>query len=155
VKLTTHLHLVPRSRMRGVTHPIPQYALMAWCSVKAQGQLYLYQKGREALHLEVQRISKCLLCYFASFFSLEINICILLSEPINIRDITQHTYTLISFNKYHIEESLKKLFLQTAFMLHVFFTLYKTEVLLRNVMKFCFSSIRHRVKTVTGAHPAS
>jgi hypothetical protein len=22
--------------------PLPQYALMAWCSVKAQGQLYLY-----------------------------------------------------------------------------------------------------------------
>jgi hypothetical protein len=22
--------------------PLPQYALMAWCSVKAQGQLYLF-----------------------------------------------------------------------------------------------------------------
>jgi hypothetical protein len=22
--------------------PLPQYAFMAWCSVKAQGQLYLY-----------------------------------------------------------------------------------------------------------------
>jgi hypothetical protein len=43
VKLTTHLHLVPRSRMRGAIPPLPQYAFMAWCSVKkAQGQLYLY-----------------------------------------------------------------------------------------------------------------
>jgi len=33
-KLTTHLHLVPRSRMRGAIHPRPQYASMAWCSVK-------------------------------------------------------------------------------------------------------------------------
>jgi len=33
VKLTTHLHLVPSA----------QYAFMAWCAVKAQGQLYLYR----------------------------------------------------------------------------------------------------------------
>jgi hypothetical protein len=36
VKLTTHLHLVPRSRMRGAIRPLPQYAFMACCSVKAQ-----------------------------------------------------------------------------------------------------------------------
>jgi hypothetical protein len=34
VKLTTHLHLVPRSRMRGVIPPLPQYVFMAWCLVK-------------------------------------------------------------------------------------------------------------------------
>jgi hypothetical protein len=28
--------------MRGATYLLPQYALIAWCSVKAQGQLYLY-----------------------------------------------------------------------------------------------------------------
>jgi len=28
--------------MSGAIHPLPQYASMAWCSVKAQGQLYLY-----------------------------------------------------------------------------------------------------------------
>jgi len=33
---------VPRSRMRRAIPPLPQYAFMAWCSVKkAQGQLYL------------------------------------------------------------------------------------------------------------------
>jgi hypothetical protein len=26
----------------GAIPPLPQYAFMAWCSVKAQGQLYLY-----------------------------------------------------------------------------------------------------------------
>jgi hypothetical protein len=31
VKLTTHLHLVPRSRMRGVIHSLPQYAFIACC----------------------------------------------------------------------------------------------------------------------------
>jgi len=31
VKLTTHLHLVPRSRMRGAVLPFPQYTVMAWC----------------------------------------------------------------------------------------------------------------------------
>jgi hypothetical protein len=34
VKLTTHLHLVPRSRMSGAIPPFPQYASMTWCSVK-------------------------------------------------------------------------------------------------------------------------
>jgi len=28
--------------MNGAISPLPQYAFMAWCSVKAQGQLYLY-----------------------------------------------------------------------------------------------------------------
>jgi hypothetical protein len=32
--LTTHLDLVPRSRMRGATSPLPQYVFMAWCLVK-------------------------------------------------------------------------------------------------------------------------
>jgi hypothetical protein len=27
-------------RMRGAIPPLPQYAFMAWCSAKAQGQLY-------------------------------------------------------------------------------------------------------------------
>jgi hypothetical protein len=30
VKLTTHLHLVPRSRMRGAISPLPQYVFMVW-----------------------------------------------------------------------------------------------------------------------------
>jgi hypothetical protein len=39
--------------MSGDIPPLPQYAFMAWCLVKAQGQLYLYLsnlKGR--YHLE-------------------------------------------------------------------------------------------------------
>jgi hypothetical protein len=40
VKLTIHLHLVPRSRVRGAIPPLPLYAFMVWCSLKAQGQLY-------------------------------------------------------------------------------------------------------------------
>jgi hypothetical protein len=34
VKLTTHLHLVPRSRMCGAIPPLPQYVFMAWSLVK-------------------------------------------------------------------------------------------------------------------------
>jgi hypothetical protein len=44
VKLTTHLHLVPRSRS-GTMPPVPQYAFMARCSAKAQGELYLQRSG--------------------------------------------------------------------------------------------------------------
>jgi hypothetical protein len=40
VKLTTHLHLVSRW-MNGAIPPLPHYAFMAWCSVKAQEQLYI------------------------------------------------------------------------------------------------------------------
>jgi hypothetical protein len=37
------LPFVPRSRMRGTIPPLPQYAFLAWCSVKkAQGRLYHY-----------------------------------------------------------------------------------------------------------------
>jgi hypothetical protein len=39
--------------MSGVIPPLPQYAFMAWCSVKAQGQLYLYLNGKE--HKEESR----------------------------------------------------------------------------------------------------
>jgi hypothetical protein len=41
-KANHSLHLVPRSRMRGTIPPLHQYAFMAWCSIKAQEQLYLY-----------------------------------------------------------------------------------------------------------------
>jgi hypothetical protein len=41
VKLTTHLNLVPRSRTNGAIPPLPHYAFMAWCLVKAQGLYFL------------------------------------------------------------------------------------------------------------------
>jgi hypothetical protein len=71
VKLTTHLHLVLRSRMRGAIPPLPQYAFMEWCSVKAQGQLYLYLLPSCVLTLKLNTLlhnklhksqSKSLLC---------------------------------------------------------------------------------------------
>jgi hypothetical protein len=43
VKVTTHLHLVPRSKNSWSYTSTPQYVFMAWCSVKkSQRQLYLY-----------------------------------------------------------------------------------------------------------------
>jgi hypothetical protein len=41
VNLTTHLHLVLRSKNEWSCASTPQYAFMAWCSVKSQGQFYL------------------------------------------------------------------------------------------------------------------
>jgi hypothetical protein len=40
MKLTIHLHLVPRSRICGAISTLSQYIFMVWCLV-AQGQLYL------------------------------------------------------------------------------------------------------------------
>jgi hypothetical protein len=42
--------------MRGAIPPIPQYAFMARCSVKAKGQLYIYLTGVTAylLYLSVK-----------------------------------------------------------------------------------------------------
>jgi len=37
--------------MCGAIPPLPQYALMAWCSVKTQGQLYLYTTLRHSPEL--------------------------------------------------------------------------------------------------------
>jgi hypothetical protein len=39
VKLTTHLHLVPRSKNALSYTSTPQYAFMAWCSVKTTGTI--------------------------------------------------------------------------------------------------------------------
>jgi hypothetical protein len=36
-----HSHLVSRLRMRGAIPPLPQYVFMAWCLLKALGQIYL------------------------------------------------------------------------------------------------------------------
>jgi hypothetical protein len=36
--------------MSGAIHPLPQYASMAWCLVKAQGQLYYYYHHHHRHH---------------------------------------------------------------------------------------------------------
>jgi len=36
--------------MSGATPPLTHYALTAWCSVKAQGQLYLYLLPVASIH---------------------------------------------------------------------------------------------------------
>jgi hypothetical protein len=59
VKLTTHLYLVPISRMRGAVPPLSQYASMVWCSVKVQRQLYLYilpPKDRKRFNSQIMYI---------------------------------------------------------------------------------------------------
>jgi hypothetical protein len=41
VKLTTHLHLVPRSRMRGAIPPLPLFFFMAWWLVRHRNKFLL------------------------------------------------------------------------------------------------------------------
>jgi len=43
MKLTTHLHLVPRSRMHGAIPTFPQYPLMAWSLVKHRDNFTFYR----------------------------------------------------------------------------------------------------------------
>jgi len=33
---------VPRSKTRRAINPLPKYAFITWCSIKAQRQIYLY-----------------------------------------------------------------------------------------------------------------
>jgi len=40
VKLTTHVHLVPRLRMRGAIPPLPQYVFMTWRPIKHRISLH-------------------------------------------------------------------------------------------------------------------
>jgi hypothetical protein len=41
--------------MRGTVPPLPQYASIAWCSVQAQGQLYLTSVISSEIHLQISR----------------------------------------------------------------------------------------------------
>jgi hypothetical protein len=45
MKLTTHLHLVPRS-MRGAIPPLPQYVFIAWCLVKHKDNFFTFHLPR-------------------------------------------------------------------------------------------------------------
>jgi len=42
--------------MGGAMPPFSQYAFTAWCSVKAQGQLYLYLLQEEIITMFVQEL---------------------------------------------------------------------------------------------------
>jgi hypothetical protein len=57
VKLTTHFHLVQRSRMLEAIPPSSLYAFMAWCSVEAQGQLYLYFSRQVSIPTELLQLT--------------------------------------------------------------------------------------------------
>jgi len=41
-KLTTHLHLLPRSKISGTIPPLPQYVFMAWCSVQKKHRKFTF-----------------------------------------------------------------------------------------------------------------
>jgi hypothetical protein len=47
VKLTTHLHRVPRLRTRGAILPLPQHFSMAWCLVKHMDNFTLQYANRQ------------------------------------------------------------------------------------------------------------
>jgi len=42
MKLTTHLHLVPSSRMHRAIPPFPQYVFMTWCLAKHRDNFTVY-----------------------------------------------------------------------------------------------------------------
>jgi hypothetical protein len=48
-KLTTHPHLVPRSRMCSAIPPHPQYAFMVWCSVKKHRDSFTFHLCRHSI----------------------------------------------------------------------------------------------------------
>jgi hypothetical protein len=55
--------------MRGAIPQLPQYVFMVWCSIKAQGFLYLYQTGQQAFrrHWPSLRFG-CASCTFRHLF---------------------------------------------------------------------------------------
>jgi hypothetical protein len=85
VKLTTHFHLVPRSRMRGAIPALPQYVFMVWCSVKAQGKLPFFTFYGMVKHSELNGVSHynivdffvglILICYCRSHLHLLVFVC--------------------------------------------------------------------------------
>jgi hypothetical protein len=53
--------------MSGAIPPLPQYPFMAWCSVKAQGQLYLYLYVQCITYYVLYRAATALYSMFSSF----------------------------------------------------------------------------------------
>jgi hypothetical protein len=51
--------------MSGAIPPLPQYAFMVWCSVKGQGQVYLYLYNTEVMNV------CCFLSTYAYIFILK------------------------------------------------------------------------------------
>jgi hypothetical protein len=46
MKLTTHLHVVPMSRMRGAILPFSQYVFMRWCVYISTGTFLVLKLPR-------------------------------------------------------------------------------------------------------------
>jgi len=49
VKLTTHLHLLPKSKNAWSYTSIPQYVLIAWCLVKHRDNFNFYLLPRSCI----------------------------------------------------------------------------------------------------------
>jgi hypothetical protein len=60
--------------MRGAIPPLPTYPLMAWCSVKAQGQLYLHS-STQICNMFVFIISFKLINFVLQMFSFLVPKC--------------------------------------------------------------------------------
>jgi hypothetical protein len=52
VKLTTHLHLVPRSKNEWSYISTPQYAFMAWCLVKKHRDNFTFMRHDSSVNKE-------------------------------------------------------------------------------------------------------
>jgi hypothetical protein len=57
--------------MCGAIPPLPHYALMAWCSVKAQGQLYLLPAYVHDIQLNIFTISSEWFTFWLLFINKE------------------------------------------------------------------------------------
>jgi uncharacterized membrane protein (GlpM family) len=54
--------------MSGVVPPLPEYALMAWYSVKAQGQLYLLRISSADGYLTVKKVKFSFEIYYYYYY---------------------------------------------------------------------------------------
>jgi len=64
VKVSTHLHLMSKSRVCGSFISMPQYAIMVWCLV--HGQLYLLPILKHILIHDKRGACSNLLCWVSS-----------------------------------------------------------------------------------------
>jgi hypothetical protein len=82
MKLTTHLHLVPRSKNAWSHTSTPQYAFMAWFLVKIQGQIYLYLLHKHSISFPLKMVgdTKLSSSNVNSTYSNVLVICVSLKE---------------------------------------------------------------------------
>jgi hypothetical protein len=96
VKLTTHIHLVPKSRMRGAVPPLSRYAFVAWCSVKEAQDNFTFNNAVR------KGVSASLTLTSCNIYIKFVNRCF--RETVRLPAVSDHTWSSFITNQRVIQQ---------------------------------------------------